>query len=124
MSQVVVFNTTQMELNLILNQGMPQPIAEASPPQWTPSSVTFPRGNGGFDTQNQLVVSSSAGPNSQLYSIDTSAFQPQSDLQLYLFSSHAVLAAGSTEQVVTAQSIGGGNVTMEDSGPPATAPKY
>ena len=126
MSQVFVFNTLITSLELILNQQSPKALGAASPDRsWSPPSFAFPRGPGGFDTQNQLLVTASSNPTPQSYAIDTSAFLPQSDLQLYLFGSHAVLTAGWSEQILTAQSFGGGGaLAAEDAAPTKASPDY
>jgi hypothetical protein len=105
MANVYMFNTYNNQANLNLNTwGLPNPLAAAAPPNYTPTSTNRPRnpskGNPGiaqFGAQNTLIVAFGTldSPDATYsYEIDGISYEdvPSSqDLQLYIFYNTIVL---------------------------------
>jgi hypothetical protein len=107
MASAYVFNTTIFSRSLFIDQAPAGNLPGASPSEgYAPPSTTFgfdPSGGGSesqFGAQTSLWVQTATGAT-QAYQVDAGQVPPGQDIQLYLFSGHAVLSWGTTEAILT-----------------------
>jgi hypothetical protein len=110
-ASVYVFNATEENINLVINNGPAGSIAGFSPQNgYALQPTSFPLGAGSnpgqFGSQNQLVVQTNGGQ--QIYQVQMGSGQPPGiDYQLFIFANCAMLSSQYSAEMLSA--VGGGN---------------
>jgi hypothetical protein len=108
MASAYVFNTGSQSVTLYINHNAAGSLSGAAPMNgYAPGSANYPFNPSGggegaeFNGQTQVTVESIGGFAMQTYQVNASEVPLGQDIQLYLFSDHAVLCWGSGDEVLT-----------------------